>query len=287
MKKILLIAAVVFAGLFVSCNKDDDGSNKANEDIVGTWLMREDDYHFFDATFKKDGTYEWIWQGAGGKMMDSGTYEYEDKVITMTATKFQEEDYESKKMKTADMPEDWSKVRTVTIVENAGAVAWWTWDNDYFIESSDHFRYDLSGPIIMFKEGEDPGIKAPDLRGTWEIKDEDVIARLVFADNTFIQYDAWKQDTAEGGYSVSKDTGTWSLKKNVLTLNYKEGYSSFKSLGWNPETQVNEYIYYKVDPRTLEAEQWESYTQDYSTEWYIYLKDGKLYIPTQGTFSKK
>ena len=152
MKKLLIFVVAIFAALAVSCNKDEGGKN-GNEEILGTWLMRADEYHYFDVTFKKNGTYEWLWQGAGGRMLDTGTYKYENKVITTTATKFQEEDYESKQMKDAQMPEEWNGVRTMTVVEDAGAIAWWRWKNDYFIEDSDYFRGDVSGPIIFFKEG--------------------------------------------------------------------------------------------------------------------------------------
>ena len=285
MKKLLIFVVAIFAALAVSCNKDEGGKN-GNEEILGTWLMRADEYHYFDVTFKKNGTYEWLWQGAGGRMLDTGTYKYENKVITTTATKFQEEDYESKQMKDAQMPEEWNGVRTMTVVEDAGAIAWWRWKNDYFIEDSDYFRGDVSGPIIFFKEGADPGIKTSDLKGTWEIRAEDGIDRLIIGDSDFTQYTAWKNSEIGGGYSVTKEIGRWFLKGCILTLEYQKVFTSSKRF-WNPATQANEYIYYKVDPETLEAEQWESYSQNYSLEWYIYLKDGKLYTPSFGTFSKK
>ena len=175
-EKIFYIAIVAFAALTVSCGKEntrddpDDGGKDAG--IIGTWLMRADEYHYFDVTFKKDGTYEWTWDGASGRLQDTGTYKYENKVATMTATRFFEEDYESKQMKAADMPEDWSKVRTLTFIENKGAVAWVSWKNDFFMPSSDDFRGEDLGAIIVFKEGADLGIKKADLIGTWEIKDE-------------------------------------------------------------------------------------------------------------------
>ena len=72
----------------------------------------------------------------------------------------------------------------------------------------------------------------------------------------------------------------------MLTFEYNKAYSSYKSLGWNPATQQNEYVYYKVDPVTLEAEQWESYDSGWSQVFYIYISDGKLIMPS-GTYTKK
>lgn len=285
MKKLIYIALAAAALLAVSCGKDD--SKDSDSSITGTWLMRADEYHYFDATFKKDGTYEWLWQGAGGRLLDTGTYTFSGNVVTMTAKKFQEEDYESNKMTDAEMPQDWSGVRTVTVVENKGAVAFWKWNNDYFMDNSDNFRGENMGPILVFKDGANLNIKDSELIGTWEIKEDDYIDRLVFEKGGFTQYGAWKNDEAEGGLSVTKELGTWSVKGNVLSLKYEKMFSSSKSLGWNPEKQINEYIYYKVNPETLEAEQWESYTQDFSLQWYIYIENGKLYTPSYGIYSKK
>jgi len=248
--------------------------------------MRADAYHYFDVTFNKDGSYSWTWDGTSGKLRDTGTYKYENNVVTTTATKFFEEDYETHVMKEADFfNTEWNKVRTITFVKNEGAVAWCTWENDYFVENSENFRGENSGPIMLFKEDADFKFGASDLKGTWEFKDE-YTERIVFENSNFTWYVVWPEPAAEGGYSVRKETGTWSLNKNVLTLNYKTNYASYKFIRWNAETQVNEYVYYKVDPNTFEAEQWDTYQVDWSDPYYVYISGGKLYLAT-GTYTKK
>lgn len=287
MKRLFFIAVALSAAFAVSCSSTDPDtfSGSGDDSILGTWLMRADEWHYFDVTFKKDGSYSWTWDGASGKLLDTGTYKYENNVVTTTATKFFEEDHETHVMKEADFfNTEWNKVRTITFVKNEGAVAWCTWENDYFVENSD-FRGN-NGPILLFKEGADVKFGASDLKGTWELTADSSIDRIIFENNSFTWYSAWPNTEAEGGYSVRKDTGTWSLNKNVLTFEYKKAYSSYKTLGWNQATQQNEYIYYKVDPVTLEAEQWESYDSGWSHACYIYISDGKLIMPN-GTYTKK
>lgn len=283
MKRLIYMAIVAMTALAVSCNKENSGNTGGDDGIIGTWLMRVDEYHYFDATFKKDGSYVWEWKGAGGRLQDTGSYTYENNVVTMTASKFYEEDYETEEMKAADMPQDWSRVRTVTFVENLGPVAWWTWSGDHFAENSSMFGGD--DPVIVFKEGADLGIKSGDLKGTWEAEFDGWTERIIFEDGTFTWYSLWKSDEAECGYSLNKDTGTWTLKGNALSFDCKKAYYSF-AVFYNPGTQKNEYTYYDVKPDTFEAEKWRSVDQEWSQTYYIYIKGKELFL-TRGTYTKK
>ncbi len=285
MKKVLYAVCITAAAFAVSCGKNnptDDKEPKTEENtLTGTWMMRSDEYHYFDATFKADETYEWTWKGAGDPRTDKGTYKVSGKNITLTPTKFLETDYEKDdgSMKEISAEEfGWSGPRTVIVEQQLGGVAFWRWKNDNFISDSDDF---FEEPVIVFKEGADLGIKAADVKGTWEYRNEEgVIERFIFEDRAFTEYSAWPSELAEGGYEVRKDTGTWSLEGNVLTLNYQKTYTSYKRV------QNQEYIYYKVDPTTLEAEKWETYDDSYTFTYYIYIAEGKLYLPV-ATFTKK
>lgn len=285
MKKVFLAAMALLAFCVVqSCEKDNAGDSG----VVGTWQMRADEYHYFDATFKSDGTYEWVWMGAGGIMKDAGSYTYADKTITMKPSSFYEEDYENpgKLIKKSASDFGWSGPRTVNVVSYSDGVAYWHWQGDFLMENSEFFNE--GEPIIIFRKGYDYKIKKSDLVGTWEDEGSDgALTRIVIKnDNTYALYWSWNDE--DGTLSVSKETGTWELSSNVLSLTAITHYSSFKSLGWNAETQQNEYIYYNVDPVTLEAEQWESY--DYSkpikSDYYLVLSDGKM-VTNYGTFTKK
>lgn len=289
MKKILLAAMAILSLCAVqSCDKDNPGEKKADDNIEGTWLMRADEFHFFDATFNSDGTYEWVWKGASGAIKDTGTYTYEDNTITMTPTKFYEADYENPGQMNEKTAENmgWSGPRTVTIDSFGPGYAFWHWKGDFMVQDSDNFRENQGEPIIVFRKGYDYKLKKADLVGTWENKDENGIDRIVLNDDdTFAFYYAWI-DGEE--YSVRKDTGTWSLSSNLLSLTNITNYASFKSLGYNKETGKNEYEMYEVDPETLEAVKWESYnySEPLVEEYYLVLQDGKI-ITNKGSFTKK
>ena len=141
--------------------------------------------------------------------------------------------------------------------------------------------------MLVFKEGADFKFKSSDLIGTWENKYENgVVDRYIFTNDGFSYYSVWPQEEAECGLSVRKDTGTWSLKGNVLTLNEKMSYNSFKFIQYNRDTQKNEYIYVDVDPVTFETDNWFSYDSEYDRTIYIYIENGKLYLP-EVTLTKK
>lgn len=294
MKKILSILAITIAALaafsIVSCEKNNDGPSNGEGDnsIVGTWQFRGDEYHYFDATFKKDGSYEWMWIGASGRLKDTGSYSVSGNVITMTPKKFYEEDYNTKELVERPLSDQqWEGPRKVTVVSSGDGIAYWRWSGDFLIDNSDHFRGNEGEPLLVFKEGADFKFKSSDLIGTWENKYENgVVDRYIFTNDGFSYYSVWPQEEAECGLSVRKDTGTWSLKGNVLTLNEKMSYNSFKFIQYNRETQKNEYIYVDVDPVTFETDNWFSYDSEYDRTIYIYIENGKLYLP-EVTLTKK
>ncbi|MBO4467418.1 MAG: hypothetical protein J5745_04850 [Bacteroidales bacterium] len=283
MKRLFALTLMAIAAFVtISCDKDD-----AESGVVGTWQMRADEYHYFDATFNSDGTYVWNWMGASGGIKDEGTYTFENDQITMKATTMWEEDYENKGHynKTSLSSFEWHGKRVVTVHKNLGGVAFWDWKGDFLIQDSENFRFGKDG-VIVFKKGFDFKIKKSDLIGTWEEYNEDnsLSRRLIVEDGKFKDYSVWYNE--DGSLCVHKEIGTWTLSSNVLSMKFTNGYSSYMLLGWNKETQQNDYLYYNVNPDTLEAEQWESYTYDYTQELYIYI-DGNKVVSNMGTLFKK
>lgn len=285
MRRVLLTLLAMFSILaFSSCDKDND--NERN-DVVGTWMMRADGYHYFDATFSANGTYEWVWMGASGILKDTGSYKYADHVITMTPSKYYREDDENPDKLQSVSASDfgWSGPRTVTVVSVEKGIAYWHWQGDFIIDDSNFFTGDEGEPVLVFRKGYDYKIKKSDLLGTWDSRDEYGATRIVLGQDTFSLYSVWERE--DGSLSVGKDTGTWALDSNVITLTTNVLYTSSKRV-WNPVTQKNEYVYYEVDPVTFEASQWESYTypEPIVTEYYIYLSGNRI-ISNKGSFEKK
>lgn len=284
MKKILYSILVAVAAFAVSCSKDD-GSQNEDGGFTGTWLMRANEHHYFDATFNSNGTYEWEWKGVA-RFKDTGSYTEKDGVITMTPEKLYESDYETGELVQVSLSDfQWSGPRKVTILSVEGGVAWWKWEGDFLMQNTD----DFTGGIMIFKKGYNFNIKKSDLLGTWEIKREDgfVESRIVIGDGTFSWYDAYEQPDAECGIAVRKDSGTWTLDENVLQIKATGSASSAKSLGYNQSLGKNEYIYSNVNPETLEADQWYSTTVNWDSTYYIYLKDSELSLGMAGVFARK
>ena len=93
MKRLFYLAALALLAIIaVSCNKDDNKNGSlTNSGIIGSWVGLGDDYHYPRVTFKKDGTYEWHWDGIV-KIKDIGTYTYEDGVVSMKVDKCWEQE---------------------------------------------------------------------------------------------------------------------------------------------------------------------------------------------------
>lgn len=275
MKKLLFAALAACAILATSCNSDDEASAGADNGIIGTWTAMED-AHYPSVTFNKDGTYEWQWLGYA-RFKDSGTYTYEDGVVTMKFSKVYEL-YDGTWTEA-----DWVEARTrtcvITELVSGGCVN---------VLVKDDYMMAIEIEFLMFRDGYSQEIKKADLVGTWEIEGEYTGERMILgSDGDYTDYD-WYVNQEDGGIlAVTKYTGTWSVSKNVLTITNTKMLVSCKGLGWNAETQKNEYVYYTVNPETLEADQWETYEVNWAPEALtIAIADGLLYSP-RGTFTKK
>jgi hypothetical protein len=292
MKKIYCILAICLASCLAltSCEKENQSSGGSGDgSVVGTWQFRGDEYHYFDATFKKDGNYEWMWIGASGRIKDTGSYTVSGNVITMTPKKLYEEDYDTKELVETSLSSfQWNGPRKVTVVRTGDGIAYWRWSGDFLIENSDFFRGNEGEPYLVFKQGANFKFKSSDLVGTWECQYETgVVDRYIFTSKGYTYYSAWPEADAGCGLSVRKETGEWSLDKNALTIKEKMDYTSSKFIKYNRETGKNEYEYVDVDPVTFETDNWFSYESEYEHTIYIYVEDGKLYMPEMTLTKKK
>ena len=81
--------------------------------------------------------------------------------------------------------------------------------------------------------------------------------------------------------SVEKSTGTWSIQNSVMTVKPTAVMFSYERVN-------NDYVYYPVDPETLETENWvsASWTRDEYTQ-KIYLAEDKKTLYVAGIVFKK
>lgn len=260
MKRILTLALIALSiAAAVSCKKD-----KGNNSIEGTWLMRWDGSHYFDATFKKDGSYEWLWQGAAGLMKDTGKYTFQNNVITMTPSKYYREDWSNEGQLIEYTAEDfeWSGPRTVYVLENHGSYAFWKWEGDHLLREAEN--------IPMFRKGA-KNVKSSDMKGTWEGVQYDEKIRYVFDGTNFAEYGI-AEATESQPLHVGKRSGTYTVEDNIITLSFKKSQRSFKHLGGT------NYTWYTVDPQTYESDQWETFDVDFNSKYYVFIADKKLYM---------
>lgn len=275
MKKLFIFAVLLlaFSVAFVACNKDNDGKDSG---IVGTWIGSVD-YHYPRITFKKDGTYEWMWDGIA-KFKDNGTYTYENGTVVMTVKaiyEFNDEgDGNGKWDKCEDMINEYfNGVRRCKVTEVvSGGALFIEIENDYF----------AGGDWLVCREGFKQDLKKSDLAGTWEKADETTGTRMVLgSDGKYTKYEWWYNVENGSKLVVAKYVGTWSIKQSTLTIDEKTLYQSYKRVG------SNEYEYYNVNATTLEADKWESQSLSYGPEdSFVVFANGKLYMH-ESVFTKK
>ena len=271
MKRFFLFAMAALAMLTVNaCGGEGDS------DIEGTWMMRGDGYHYFNATFNANGTYEWKWMGAGGIRIDAGDYTYVNGVIKMTPKSYKEEDGDGKLGAASAEIFGWNGPRTVKVSPLMKGATLWEWEGDWMMQSSTDF---FGGPVIMFREDFEQNIKSNDLDGTWEYYYEEKLStRVVIKGKNYTFYNVFEID---GKLAVSKEVGTWSHKGVMLTL-------TPTSLQYSYEYNKGVYTTYTVDSTTLESETWIS--AQYGLEpmsLAVCLFDGKLYTTWQGVYVRK
>lgn len=269
MKRFLLFAMAAIAMLsFTACDDSTD------PEIEGTWIMRAHAYHYFDATFNSNGTYEWKWMGVSGTRIDAGDYTFVNSVVTMNPNTFKETDYAIGKLLTISRDEfGWpGGARTVKVTPITKGAALWEWENDYMMQSTED-------PILVLREDFTQSISQTQMQGTWERHNSEgkLEARVIVAGNKYTYYEV---DELQGHMIVCKTIGTWSHKNATLTLTPSEILFSYKYEG-------GVYSFNDVNPESLECENWikASYTQD-PMEMYVCIYDGNIYTVVEGIYKK-
>lgn len=274
-KAYLYLTLVAFASFSLASCDNEDEKNAINEDsgIVGTWEGDADEYHYPIAVINADGTYEWEWAGIA-RFKDVGKYTYEGNKIVMTATNYYEWDQDKGKYVTNEYIEGNPK-RNIKILElSPGLMS---------IELNDYFMGGGQGegfPFVLYRKGYVQNIQSKDLEGTWESYYEDgsLSERIILSGNSYTAYDVWEMDST---LSVEKSTGTWSIQNSVMTVKPTAVMFSYERVN-------NDYVYYPVDPETLETENWvsASWTRDEYTQ-KIYLAEDKKTLYVAGIVFKK
>ena len=271
MKRFFLFAMAAMAMLTVSaCGGEGDS------DIEGTWMMRGDEYHYFNATFNANGTYEWKWMGASGIRIDAGDYTYVNGVIKTTPKSFKEEREEGKLVSVSAEIFGWSDSRTIKVTPVTKGATLWEWEGDWMMSSSEQA---FGGPVIMFREDFEQTIKSGEIDGTWEsYYDGKLNARVIVKGKDYTFYSA---TDIEGKLVVAKTVGTWSHKGVILTL-------TPTTLQYSYEYNGVSYTAYTVDPVTLESETWVPAQYEPTPKTMaVCVFDGKIYTTWEGTYIKK
>ena len=272
MKRFFLFAMAAMAMLSLS------GCGGADPEIEGTWLMRANEHHYFDATFNANGNYEWKWMGASGTMIDAGSYTFVNGVVTMTPNTFKITNYTTGALVAVNAeefgwPGDPRVVKVTPITEGA---ALWEWENDYMIQSTK----DLGYPVLVLREDFTQSVNEALMKGTWERYDSEgkLAARVIVIGNAYTYYEVYG---INGHTAVCKTIGTWSHQGAVLTLTPSEALYSYKY-------ENGQYSFNDVNPETLECENWikASYTPD-PMSMSVCICDGKIYTTWEGTYIKK
>ena len=271
-KTFLYLTLIAFASFsFASCDKDENTLTEEGG-IIGTWEGEADEYHYPIATINADGTYEWEWAGIA-RFKDVGTYTYTDDKIVMTASNYYE--WDEDKGKYVDNKYIEPSPRKIKILElNPGLMRINL--NDYFMGGGQGEGFDF----VLYRKGFVQDIKAKDLEGTWESYDSEgsLSERIIISGSSYTAYDIWTVDTILCG---EKSTGTWSIKNGVMTVTPSAVMFSYDRVG-------NDYVYYPLDPETLETENWiraswerEEYTQR------VYLSEDKKTLYAASVVFKK
>lgn len=272
MKRFFLFAMAAMAMLSLS------GCGDTDPEIEGTWLMRANEHHYFDATFKAGGDYEWKWMGVSGTRIDEGTYTFVNGVVTMTPATFKEEDYNNpgKLISVSSSIFGWSGPRTIKVTPITEGAALWEWENDWMIQSTKELGY----PVLVLREDFTQNVSEALMKGTWERYDSEgkLEARVIVIGNAYTYYEVYEMS---GHMAVCKTVGTWSHQGAVLTLTPSEALYSYKY-----ENGV--YSFNDVNPETLECETWikASYTPN-PISMSVCISDGKIYTTWEGTYIKK
>ena len=273
-KAYLYLTLIAFASFsLASCDNEEENGINDESGIVGTWEGDADQHHYPIVTINADGSYEWEWAGVA-RFKDVGKYTYEGDKIVMNATNYYEWDDEKggyvnntwvestpRKIKILDLTPGLMRVNLV----------------DYFMGGGQGEGFDF----VLYRKGFVQNIKAADLEGTWESYESDgsLSERVILSGSNFTAYDVWTVDTVLAG---EKSTGTWSIKNSVITVTPSAVMFSY-------EMQGREYVYYPLDPETLETENWVRASwerEEYSQKVFLSEDKKTLYVAAK-VFKKK
>jgi len=272
-KAYLYLTLVAFASFsLASCDNEEENGITEDSEIVGTWEGDADEYHYPIAVINNDGTYEWEWAGIA-RFKDVGKYTYEGDKIVMNATTYYEWDDEKDKYVVNKYVENTPrKIKILDLTPGLMRINL----NDYFMGGGQGEGFDF----VLYRKGYVQDIKAKDLEGTWESynSEGDLSERVILSGTSYTAYDVWTMDTA---LCVEKSTGTWSIKNGVMTVKPSAVMFSYERVN-------NEYVYYSVDPVTLETENWirASWERDEYTQ-KVYLAEDKKTLYAAGVVFKK
>ena len=259
--KTALVALVLLSLTAVSCKK----THTDDSTVYGTWQMRYDSQHYFDATFNEDGTYEWIWYGAQGMLKDTGGYSRVGSVIKMNPERYWMDDWNGGLVEVSAEEYDYTGYRMVTFVEHLGSMAYWKWENCNVFSTSDEFGVDK---MPVFRKG----AKTANFKGTWVgdayTSDKEMWEFTAYGFSKYeidLPYNDWP-------LRITRRQGTWTNDGNAVTLNFTKLERSRKDVG------DGKYDYYTVDPDTYETQYGESKDLDYTETTYIFTYGSQMFM---------
>ena len=243
MRKLFYLALAVMPFAFSACDVEDvekDGEDAATvTELEGTWYY-EDSHHPFTIVFKGE-TYTFETPG----FKDQGTFTYQNNLITCHLTDRWSGDVEWNDGKRVSAG-NWEKIsldgytgRTfkVSLLENGVCIG----------KLTDEFYGGKPIEIMLLCKGVRISINSSELDGEWLFKENnEVLARLVVDGNN---YTIWQEMPYSQQAAATKEHGEWSYENGFINLSPDSMFFSYAHIDTG-------YVYSRVDPATLEAEEW-------------------------------
>ena len=242
MKKLFFFALALMPFAFLACDTEKEGEDVANATVLeGTWYY--DDYHHpFTIVFKGD-TYTFETTG----FKDRGTFTYRDNVITCNlAERWSAERVEWENGKRVNKGE-WENIGVdkdyksrkfeVTLLENGVCIG----------NLTDDFYGGEPIEIMLICQGIKISVNASELNGEWIFKEGQMLTARLLVDGN--KYTIWQRMPYSQDMACTKEKGEWS---------YADGYLNLTpdSLLFSYSHGNDGYTYSRIDPETLEAEEW-------------------------------
>ena len=276
MKKLFLFATVV-ALLAVACNKEGgkDGESSALE---GKWTAIMDNHHPLDLTFEGN---KYIWHVGGiTPMKETGTFTYVNNTISLKGEKYwtcETTWNESGPTEDGNWVESTEKFGTHKY--NVLSLT----KEEMDLESNGDDMYG-NGYVFHMVYGDGQTLTADQLKGSWvgtiPSSEGGFISKYLITfdgKNYSLRVLSHNYDNSSGEWQsvlvCSKEEGTWTHSKNILTLTTKKKSDSFAIVSMNP----TRYNYYTVDVANWNAEGWYELTGSFMDwKWTFAKMSGKL-----------